>query len=75
MLLRDKRFWTAVIDGLASGATLLIGHFVVPEYMDIALWAIGFYQTVAAVIIGVYTVERKVDRLSMEIKRQYLRRK
>jgi hypothetical protein len=73
MLLRDKRFWTVVADGLASGATLLIGHFVVPEYMDIALWAI--YQTVAAVIIGVYTVERKVDRLSMEIKRQYLRRK
>jgi len=63
MIWKDRRFWTVVIDGLVSGATLLIGRFVAPDYMEIALWAVGFYQSVAATLIGFYTVDHKVEEV------------
>jgi len=68
MIWKDRRFWTVVVDGLASGATLLVGRFVAPDYMEIALWAVGFYQSVAATLIGFFTVERRVSELRAEIR-------
>ena len=65
---QDKRFWTVLVDGLASGATLAIGRFVTPDYMELALWAIAFYQSIAATLIGFYTVERKVNEVQAEVR-------
>ena len=73
MLLKDRRFWTVIIDGLASGATLAVGHFVAPDYMELALWAVGFYQAVAGTVIAILTAEAKVAAVEAKLARQIMR--
>ena len=73
MLWKDRRFWTVVVDGLASGATLVVGKFVAPDYMEIALWAVAFYQSVAACLIGILTAEAKAAAVEAKLTRQIMR--
>ena len=69
MIWKDRRFWTVLIDGLASGATIAIGMFVVPDYLELATWAVAFYQSVAGTIIAILTAEAKAQRVEAKLAR------
>lgn len=49
--LKDKKFYTVLIDGVVTIVTFVVGRYF-PQAQELALLLIGFFQAVAAVLLA-----------------------
>lgn len=65
---RKKEFLTVIVDIVVSGVTLAAGKWLAPDLMDVALWAVGAFQALAAILVTHYATERQAERLQAFVK-------
>jgi hypothetical protein len=68
-----QQLWTIILDAVVTVATVAIGIWVQPEYLELAIAIAVSLQGVAAALIVYYAAERKIAALEAEV-RSYLGR-
>ena len=58
-----------IVDALGTAASLVIGIWLAPEYLEFALQIVVLLQLVAGGLIAYFVVERKIAALAAEVKR------
>ena len=61
---RNKKVLTVLVDIVISGATLAVGKWVAPDMQDIALWAVGAFQALTAVLIVEFAIQEHREMLA-----------
>jgi hypothetical protein len=63
-----QQLWTVILDAVATVATVAIGIWVQPEYLELAIAIAVSLQGVAAALIVYYAAERKIEALEAEVR-------
>ena len=58
-----------IVNALGTAASLVIGIWLAPEYLEFALQIVVLLQLVAGGLIAYFVVERKIEALAAEVKR------
>ena len=58
-----------IVDAIATAASLVIGIWIAPEYLEFALEIVVLLQLVAGGLIAYFVVERKIAALAAELMR------